>query len=139
MAPRRSTQRKPAAHHPEVDITHAIEEMPEAYLHCRDWQHAWQAYTVRAINGGSLGYDQVFECTRCGVHRHRILDSRGHIVSARYDYNLVPGYLIKGAGRVDGDVRADIRLAAIQRYLTSHEKPATRRRGRRLKAVDESA
>jgi hypothetical protein len=83
--------------------------VPTRFLECRDWGHAWRAYTARKKErreGG--GFESVLQCARCETFRLRDLTDTGHTVRSRYRY--AAGYLAAG-GRITPAGRDAIRLA----------------------------
>lgn len=99
------------------NIEAASEKWPDAYVKCRSYGHVWKSMTVTSHGTGFTVY-QV--CDRCFNQRSQDMDSRGYATQWHMTYN--PDYLLKDLGRVDGDGRAVLRLAAIRHMNITEEK-----------------
>ena len=106
--PRRARPRKPPQQ--SVPIDEAIAHMPESHLHCRDYCHAWRRLSARYVPDQHV-YEQDLRCASCKTIRRRLIDERGGLVRSAYEY--AERYLVKGVGRMDGDMRAAVRLASV--------------------------
>lgn len=117
MAPRgsaateadRSLRREIEQHLDEVRAF--AEDLPEAFLHCREMGHSWAPYTASLHKDG--GYERTLLCRRCDTRRLQGLDRRGLVVRSRYVHP--EGYLSKGLGHLAGEDRGVLRIASIRR------------------------
>lgn len=123
MARRRTSPSLVLQSDAELALQAAVEDMPDNFVYCRDFGHSWAPKSVHFDDKAKV-YDQTLRCGRCKTVRHRLIDSRGRNVSANYDYP--DHYLITGAGRLDVDARATIRLAQLQRTVS--KKPSAKPR-----------
>lgn len=90
-------------------VEKAAEEWPDKFIQCRIYGHSWRPLTV-ARHGA--GYEVTQRCSSCRNQRSQDMDSNGYSSPWRMTY--VDNYLLKDMGRVDGDGRAVLRLAAIR-------------------------
>ena len=90
----------------------AAEDWSDKLLHCRTYGHGW---TPSSVTRAGEGFVVRQRCPRCTNLRQQEMDSRGYATPWRYIYS--EGYLTKGLGRIGGDGRAVLRLAAL-RHLT---------------------
>lgn len=86
-------------------------------LECRVDGHAWRP--ARATHSTAYRFYYVVQrCPRCQTERHTEMTERGRITARWLDYP--DGYLSKGAGRIVGDGRDMLRLAALTRVYDTH-------------------
>lgn len=93
-------------------------ELPERHLACRTDQHVWRPQAVEVVREGrSLGgYVRVMRCSQCRTERQQVIDTRGNVLSNRYNY--ADGYL---AAVERGTLsRAVFRLEWVNRWLDGH-------------------
>jgi hypothetical protein len=95
------------------DLTVALDDMPENFLQCRDYLHAWKPYGAR--QNPDRTFTSTLRCNRCTTLKNRTINRHGHVLSVTYDYP--EGYTIAGSGRLDGDARDMIRLRSIMRQI----------------------
>ena len=95
---------------PVIDTEEFIRTMPDSYLKCRRYGHAWDPYTVTK-HGRS--WETIVICARCKTQRHELLTSRGELVKSHYRY--ANGYLVKGHGALRGEDRNQLRLESVIR------------------------
>lgn len=86
----------------------AVQGMPAAHVHCRDFGHSWVPHTAARVG---RGYEVIVRCTRCDTTRHRVLDRFGEVLTNSYHY--ADGYLVEGLGRLNGTDRGTLRIASI--------------------------
>jgi hypothetical protein len=94
------------------EVEDAAAQMPSTHLDCRVMRHSW----VRedAVHIARLRYFRVsFICQRCSTRRISEVSESGHEYASTYEY--AEGYLSHGIGRIVGEGRDAIRLAALQR------------------------
>ena len=96
----------------EFDLEHALDQMPDQYLACRDYGHSWISHDARYVRKERIWLQSLI-CQRCETVRHRELGQRGPLLGNGYDY--APGYLMPGAGRLTGSDRDGVRLRSLQR------------------------
>lgn len=87
----------------------------EAFLECRLYGHNWRPSSATFHNVYRY-WRIVQQCPRCTSERVAELDSHGAVTSQQIDY--ADGYLTDGIGRIVGDARDTLRLAAVQRLYT---------------------
>jgi hypothetical protein len=89
-----------------------VQTMTDDHLHCRDWGHAWKAYTAKAVVGG---FESILVCDRCETFRVRYLTRTGAV--KRTNYRYPPGYLVKGLGALTAQQRDTMRLLSLTRLM----------------------
>lgn len=99
-------------------INSVLKGMPQLFMECRDFGHAWQAYTVD-VDGVHRTFVETLECWRCGSHRVRTITRGGR--QTKNHYNYVDGYLIAGWGSMSADDRAKLRLALVAELLNKQQ------------------
>ena len=99
---------------PNVDeeVSEFIEGLPDAFLRCRRYGHAWEPFTVTKHG---RAFEEIIECLRCKSKRVNLLTSFGQVTANRYRY--AEGYLNKQHGALTGDARDRLRLESVQRRL----------------------
>jgi hypothetical protein len=85
----------------------------EEIVDCRAFGHEWGPYTaeweVPQIHVALV-------CQRCNAQKRFTIDSRNGLYVHRPYIAYPDGYLVKGLGRILGDVKGELRLAAVARY-----------------------
>lgn len=90
----------------------AQSQWTDGQIQCRDMGHHWAP--MDAMHVARLRFYRVSHgCGRCGIVRVRELSERGHVFATTYTYP--DGYLVQGLGRIAGDAKDAIRVAAIKR------------------------
>lgn len=97
-----------------IDRDTAIEALPAAFLHCRDFGHNWKPYRA-TWNPQFKYYEASLRCIRCKTQRTRFIGPRGEMAGSKYEY--ADGYQMSGYGRMTGGERDHIRLASITHLL----------------------
>jgi hypothetical protein len=94
-----------------------VASMPEAYLLCRDFGHAWHVAKRRTVyDEMTRSWTRVVTCTRCKTVRSQEYDSVGYLVSRTYDRSACPDYVAPaGIGMLGRDLRGYLRLESMQR------------------------
>lgn len=87
--------------------------LPDEFVQCRDWGHAWRSLNARRNDDGS--YLVTLRCQRCDCRRTRTISARGAVLATGYDYP--DGYLLNGLGRLTGSDRDTLRLDSVRRTL----------------------
>lgn len=78
---------------------------------CRLMGHAWDTFTPVEFHGTSMWRRSFhLRCVRCGTIRHDALDSRGQLMTRRYEYP--DEYRMQGEERPTSD---DLRLWMFKR------------------------
>ena len=90
-------------------VQDTLEDMPQAFLACRDMRHQWKPFTAQ-INDAEGTVERNFRCPRCKTIRHDLLHLRDWTILGT-SYTYPDGYLVKGAGRATQDTRALVRRA----------------------------
>ena len=85
--------------------------LPAEFLECRQYGHAWTAYTV---GRGKRTFEVTIDCMRCKSKAIETLDINGNREGNRR-IRYVEGYLCHGMGRLDGRARAVLRLEGVHR------------------------
>lgn len=96
--------------------------VPEEFLWCRDFLHAWDPYdfhvrrnTVTRRNE----MNEVVRCTRCGTIKTRVMTTNGEILRNSYQYP--DGYQLKEQGLMTAADRNQIRRINYQRAMNQAE------------------
>jgi hypothetical protein len=104
--------RQPPMYAERGDVEAAAVSWTTQQLECRDMGHHW--VPMDAVHIRRLQYYRVsHNCSRCGMVRVRELSESGHVYATSYEYP--DGYLLQGLGRIAGDGKDAIRLAALLR------------------------
>lgn len=102
-----------------ADIERQVDLWTDAQIECRDLGHHW--LPVDAIHVARLHFYRVSHgCARCGMVRIREMSESGHVYAQTYQYP--DGYLAQGLGRIAGDAKDAIRVAAIRRAAVTEVK-----------------
>jgi hypothetical protein len=104
------------------NINGVLRKMPIDYMMCRDFGHAWQAYTVD-VDGVHRTFVETLECWRCKSFRVRTITRQGK--RSKNHYNYSEGYLVSGWGSMSADDRAKLRLALVQTLLSQQQAKET--------------
>jgi hypothetical protein len=96
-----------------ADVLDWIDEVPEAYLECRDYMHArfpWRAWW----DSDAHAYREVLRCRRCTSQWSRLVYSTGK--RSRWSVDYVDGYLRPaGSGRMQEADRDAMALRVTER------------------------
>lgn len=92
------------------DVWRALAEMPDPFVICRGWGHAWnppRSYDRKRTDSGFAYLEKTVPCIRCGTERFDRLIRRDdrwvepddqQVFGARYDYAegflMDPGYYV---------------------------------------------
>jgi hypothetical protein len=90
-------------------VEDASAEWSDKLVHCRIYGHGWTPSSVTRAGDGFIVRQQ---CGRCTNEREQVMSSTGMAEPWRYIYS--EGYLTEGLGRIGGDGRAVLRLAALR-------------------------
>lgn len=93
------------------DVEEFAEGLKDSWLHCREMNHNWRPHDVGSHPEG--GWERTLRCVRCKTRRIQHLDTRGMVVSSRYEYPK--GYQTEGLGRIVGEARGILRIESIKR------------------------
>lgn len=104
--------RRPPKYADVDDVRAAAVEWAVDHLECRDTGHHWQPEDVAHIRSQRF-YRIQHRCARCDTRRLREMSETGHVYAQTYDY--APGYQAKGLGRIVGEAKDAVRLAAVTR------------------------
>jgi hypothetical protein len=101
----------------------AAEGWTDAVLACRTYGHQWRP--LKAQHSPAYRYIRTEHvCRSCRAHRVQEMSERGSVYATWYVYP--DGYLLRGSGgRITGDARDGLRLAAVGRIFRMSELPAT--------------
>jgi len=95
-----------------AEVEAATEQWPTDYLDCRFMRHSWARGD--AVHVVRLRYYRAsYVCTRCGTRKILEISDSGASFAQTYEYP--DGYLAQGVGRIAGEGRDAIRLAAVLR------------------------
>lgn len=95
-------------------------QIPEEFLWCRDFMHAWDPYDFHVRRNAVTRrneLNEVVRCVRCGTIKTRIMASNGDILRNSYQYPN--GYQLKDQGLMTAVDRATIRRMNYQRIINS--------------------
>lgn len=95
-----------------------LRSLPLPWLKCRAFGHAWEEYVPVGKRKPEFGFRLSLSCSSCGMERHDILDTYGHL--ATREYVAPDGYYDIGRWP-----RADFRLA----YYRARKGTRVARRG----------
>jgi len=90
-------------------VASAADDWSDKLIHCRIYGHGWTPSSVTRAGDGFVVRQR---CGRCTNSREQEMDSRGFATPWRYIY--ADGYLTNGLGRIGGDGRAVLRIAALR-------------------------
>lgn len=111
------------------------ETLSESHLECRQFGHAWRAYTV---DKDGPRYRVTTICPRCEAKRVQTIDSRGMVVG-HTNLRYPDGYLAHGIGRITGEAKGVVRLEGVHRVIDAQSsgpdrtKMATSKKRRRTR------
>lgn len=109
-------KRQPPKYADAREVLAASDQWTDEQIECRELGHHWRA--TDAVHVARLRYYRIrHTCERCGIVRTRELSDTGHVYAQTYDYP--EGYLIVGLGRIAGDGKDAVRLAAIRRIAVT--------------------
>lgn len=96
------------------DVERHARDWPGAFLECRLYGHEWRP--LRATHYARMRYYLTAQqCPRCTSKRFAEISERGSVLSQWIEY--ADGYLTKNVGRIVGDGRDVLRLAALNRVF----------------------
>jgi hypothetical protein len=99
-----------------TNLSKAIGDYATTHLQCRDFGHAWAAYTVERLPQRKR-FLETLRCSRCRTHRLRVINHDGTLAGGSYQY--ATGYRLEGVGRLDAAARSTVRLAVLNRLIDS--------------------
>jgi hypothetical protein len=107
------------------EVERQAERWTDEILECRTDGHYWRP--ARATHHTAYRFYYIVQrCARCLCERHTEMTERGTIAARWIVYT--DGYLTKGMGRIVGDGRDALRLAALTRmYDTTNTRKLTER------------
>lgn len=95
-------------------VEQKLAEWDDNVLTCRTFGHNFEAST--ATQNKRLKYWRLIrKCARCRAEKVMEVSFRGQVYSSFIDYTPTDGYLASGLGRIIGDAKDVVRLAAITR------------------------
>lgn len=96
-----------------AEVERECRDWSDEFLECRTYNHNW--LPQRATWNAEYAYYHIVQvCRRCKSERRMDMNRRGHLL-AKPTISYSEGYLSKGLGRLMGDSRDIIRLAAVTR------------------------
>lgn len=105
------------------EVTAWAQELPDAFIQCRDFGHLWRPFTA-SYDSQEKGYRRTIRCTRCRTERSQVLDLDGSVRSGHYSHP--DGYLKPaGTGVLDAAGRGSLRLASTLRLIDRAERKAS--------------
>lgn len=90
-------------------VATAAEEWSDSTVACRIYGHGWTSSSVTRAGEAFIVRQR---CGRCTNSREQEMDSRGYASPWKYIYS--DGYLAHDLGRIGGEGRAVLRLAALR-------------------------
>jgi len=98
-----------------TEVATWVEDLPAAFLACRDMGHAWRPYAASWV-ASEKRYQRTLRCGRCHTERVQMLSTSGHVESGWYRYP--DGYAMPhGAGGYDVAARDACHLASLLRLV----------------------
>jgi hypothetical protein len=91
-----------------------IDDIPDAYLLCRDLGHAWAPHDVK-ISRKFGEIHRILQCRSCPTQRVQVLDMNGYRLRSKYVYpedvnSEAAPYKLHGIGHLSVDDRANVRV-----------------------------
>lgn len=100
-----------------VPVVTDTPDLPDQYLKCRTWGHAWDTYAPLGMAPPEYGWRESLRCTRCTMERHSIID-RKDSVSSR-SYYQPEGYARpKGSGKLTSQEKRKMMFERMREQLT---------------------
>lgn len=91
-------------------------DMPDQFLRCRTWGHAWDDFAPVGMRPPEYGWRESLRCTRCGMERHSVID-RKDAVSTR-SYYQPDGYARpKGSGKLTSQEKRKMMFERMREQL----------------------
>lgn len=110
----------------EVDVEHLIEEMPDRFIECREYRHAWRPFTA-TVHQATRIVERARRCSRCRLIRYEVVTFNGRKISGHYG-KYPSGYQLKGSGNLHGpDLRDRVRAESVMRSLTPEQQAQVRK------------
>lgn len=106
------------------DAQEFAEELPTAFLQCRDFGHSWRPHTA-SWSRELVCWERVLQCARCTAERVQRLSRDGGVLGGHYEYP--EGYLHLKGGRLTGQDRDALRLQSTMRVATGNRDTQARR------------
>ena len=100
----------PAKQPSREQLENFTRDLSDEYLYCRRFGHGWHPRT--AIKK-KWWFEATVSCDRCGCERIEVINLRGEIVKRLMYYPK--GYLAVNMGRIVGESKNYLRLAALER------------------------
>lgn len=94
------------------------DSLSDDFLYCRRFGHNWHPYTAVKHK---WWYEATIHCDRCGCDRIETINRNGEIVKRAMHYPA--GYLSQHIGRIAGIHRGYLRIAAIERFVSTIVEP----------------
>lgn len=94
------------------DLKKFADTLPDNYLMCRRYGHNW---VPRTAIKKKWWFEATVACDRCDCTRVEVINLRGEIVKKLMYYPK--GYLAINLGRIIGESKNGLRLAALERHL----------------------
>jgi hypothetical protein len=108
-----------------AEVQALASEWTEGMLECRAYGHQWRPSRV-VYNKVDRFYAIYQVCPRCGCERYQEMTTIGRVVASFIQY--APGYLAHGVGRIQGEAKDAVRVAAVVRvYEVEQPSAATAR------------
>lgn len=96
-----------------ADVEREVRDWDDSVLECRTYNHTWAPQ--RAVWNAEYRYYHIVQiCPRCRSERTMDMNMRGHLLSKPV-IHYADGYLSQGLGRIYGDAKDVVRLAAVTR------------------------
>lgn len=99
-----------------------VDQIPEQFLFCRDFLHAWDPYNAKVSRNKVTRRNEVHQiliCTRCSTLKTRIMTTGGEMLRSSYSYP--DGYLLTEHGQMTPADRAMIRKINLNKAGTVGE------------------
>ena len=95
-----------------AELRSFTDSLSDEFLYCRRYGHNWHPRTALK---NKWWYEATVACDRCTCERIEIINMRGEIVKRYMRYPA--GYLSRNLGRIVGERKNGLRLAALERHL----------------------
>ena len=99
------------------EVERQCQAMPAEYLACRELGHQWDGWTARYSPESKYVIERTLKCQRCEAEKDQQMSARDGCILWTGTFRYPEGYLFKGIGRLDTEMRGTVRLASVTHTL----------------------